>query len=93
MIRALRWRSRMAAALPAALAACSSHVPNTTLSPKTEYGRAIDDLFDILLIGGLTVLVLVFIALAFVVVNIATARARPSRKRFMATPSSRSSGR
>ena len=69
MIRAHRWRSRMAAALPAALAACSSNVPNTTLSPKTEYGRAIDDLFDILLIGGITVLVLVFIALIFVVVK------------------------
>jgi cytochrome c oxidase subunit II len=69
MIRAHRWRSRIAAALPAALAACSSHVPNTTLSPNTEYGRAIDDLFDILLIGGLTVLVLVFIALAFVLVK------------------------
>ena len=69
MIRAPRWRSRMAAALPAALAACSSHVPNTTLSPNTEYGRAIDDLFDILLIGGVTVLVLVFIALAFVLVK------------------------
>ena len=69
MIRASRWRSRMAAVLPAALAACSSHVPNTTLSPNTEYGRAIDDLFDILLIGGVTVLVLVFIGLAFVLVK------------------------
>jgi cytochrome c oxidase subunit II len=68
MIRAHRWRSRMAAVLPAALAACSSH-PNTTLSPNTEFGRAIDDLFDVLFIGGVTVLVLVFVGLAFVLVK------------------------
>ena len=68
MIRAHRWRKRTAA-VAVALAACSSHVPNTTLSPQTEYGRDIDELFDILLIGGVTVLVLVFIALLFVVVR------------------------
>ena len=69
MIRAHRWRTRTAAALPAALAACSSHVPNTTLSPQTEFGRDIDELFDILAIGGITVFVLVTIALLFVVVR------------------------
>jgi cytochrome c oxidase subunit 2 len=69
MIRAHRWRMRTAAALPAALAACSSRVPNTTLSPQTEFGRDIDELFDILLIGGMTVLVLVMVALLFVVVR------------------------
>jgi cytochrome c oxidase subunit II len=68
MICAHRWRSRMAAVLPAALAACASQ-PNTTLSPNTEFGRAIDDLFDVLFIGGVTVLVLVFIGLAFVLVK------------------------
>jgi cytochrome c oxidase subunit 2 len=69
MIRAHRWRTRTAAALSAALAACSSRVPNTTLSPQTEFGRDIDELFDILLIGGVTVLVLVMVALLFVVVR------------------------
>jgi cytochrome c oxidase subunit 2 len=69
MIRAHRWRMRTAAALSAALAACSSRVPNTTLSPQTEFGRDIDDLFDLLLIGGVTVLVLVMVALLFVVVR------------------------
>ena len=69
MIRAHRWRTRTPAALPAALAACSSHVPNTTLSPQTEFGRDIDELFDILAIGGITVFVLVTIALLFVVVR------------------------
>jgi hypothetical protein len=49
MIRALRWRMRAAASLPAAaLAACSSHVHNTTLDPQTEFGRDIDQLWDIL---------------------------------------------
>lgn len=69
MIRAFRWRTRTAAALPTALAACSSHVPNTTLDPQTEFGRDIDQLWDILLIGGFTVFVLVFAALLFVVVK------------------------
>ena len=69
MIRAHRWRMRTAAALPAALAACSSRVPNTTLSPQTEFGRDIDELFDILLIGGVTVMILVMVALLFVVVR------------------------
>lgn len=69
MIRAFRWRTRTAAALPAALAACSSHVPNTTLDPQTEFGRDIDQLWDILLIAGFTVFVLVFVALLFVIVK------------------------
>jgi cytochrome c oxidase subunit 2 len=69
MIRAHRWRRRTAAALPAAFAACSSHVPNTTLSPQTEFGRDIDALFDILLIAGVAVLVLVTLALLFVIVR------------------------
>jgi cytochrome c oxidase subunit II len=69
MIRAHRWRTRAAASLPAALAACSSRVPNTTLSPQTEFGRDIDELWDVLLIGGVTVFVLVTLALLFVVVR------------------------
>jgi cytochrome c oxidase subunit 2 len=69
MIRAHRWRRRTAAVLPAALAACSSHVPNTTLSPQSEFGRDIDALFDILLIAGVAVLVLVTLALLFIIVR------------------------
>jgi cytochrome c oxidase subunit 2 len=69
MIRAHRWRRRAATALPAALAACSSHVPNTTLSPQSEFGRDIDALFDILLIAGVAVLVLVTLALLFIIVR------------------------
>ena len=69
MIRAHRWRTRTAAALSVALAACSSRVPNSTLTPQTEFARDIDELFDILLIGGVVVLVLVFVALLFVVVR------------------------
>lgn len=69
MIRAHRWRTRTVAALPAAFTACSSHVPNTTLSPQTEFGRDIDALFDILLFAGVAVLVLVTLALLFVIVR------------------------
>jgi cytochrome c oxidase subunit II len=69
MIRAHRWRTRTAAALSVALAACSSRVPNSTLSPQTEFARDIDELFDILLIGGIIVLVLVAVALLYVVVR------------------------
>ncbi len=69
MIRAHRWRTRAAAALPAALVACSSRVPNTTLSPQTEFARDIDELFDLLIIGGATVFALVLLALVYVVVK------------------------
>jgi cytochrome c oxidase subunit 2 len=69
MIRAHRWRTRMAAVLPGALTACSSRVPNTTLAPQTEFGRDIDQLFDLLVIGGVTVFVLVTVALLFVLVK------------------------
>src|SRR5918999_2988520 len=69
MIRAHRWRTRMAAALPGALAACSSRVPNTTLTPQSEFGRDIDELFDLLVIGGVVVFVLVAVALMFVVMK------------------------
>jgi cytochrome c oxidase subunit 2 len=69
MIRAHRWRTRTAAALSVALTACSSRVPNSTLSPQTEFGRDIDELFDILLIGGFAVTVLVMAALLYIVVR------------------------
>jgi cytochrome c oxidase subunit 2 len=69
MIRAHRWRTRIAAALPGALAACSSRVPNTTLTPQSEFGRDIDELFDLLVIGGVVVFVLVAVALLFVLVK------------------------
>ena len=59
----------MAAALPGALAACSSRVPNTTLTPQSEFGRDIDELFDLLVIGGVVVFVLVAVALMFVLMK------------------------
>lgn len=80
MIRAHRWGTRAVASLPAALAACSSRVPNTTLSPQTEFGRDIDGLFDVLLIGGVTVLVLVTLALLFVVVRFRHREGAPEPK-------------
>jgi cytochrome c oxidase subunit 2 len=69
MIRAHRWRTCMAAALSGAFAACSSRVPNTTLTPQSEFGRDIDELFDLLVIGGVVVFVLVAVALMFVLVK------------------------
>jgi cytochrome c oxidase subunit 2 len=80
MIRAHGWRTRAAASLPAALAACSSRVPNTTLSPQTEFGRDIDELWDVLLIAGVTVFVLVTLALLFVVVRFRHREGAPEPK-------------
>jgi cytochrome c oxidase subunit 2 len=58
-------------ALALTLAACgttdSAQFPNTTFDPKSELGRSIDDLWDILLLLGTIVFVLVELALLFVV--------------------------
>ncbi|MFN2400032.1 MAG: cytochrome c oxidase subunit II [Gemmatimonadaceae bacterium] len=48
------------------LSACSTTVPNTTLAPTTEFGRQIDSLWDILLIAGIVVFVIVEVALLYV---------------------------
>ncbi len=67
-------RRRAALAAPTAaasvfLAACSSEVPNSTLTPKTDLGRDIDALWDILLAGGVVVFTLVTLGLLYVMVR------------------------
>lgn len=55
------------AMLALALAACAQKYPNTTFEPHSEYGRAIDFLWNRLLWLGTVVFVLVEAALIFVV--------------------------
>ncbi|MEO6331571.1 MAG: cytochrome c oxidase subunit II, partial [Gemmatimonadaceae bacterium] len=58
------------AALAMTLAACTGQTtqyPNSTFEPKTDLGRSIDDLWDILLLIGTIVFVLTELALLFVV--------------------------
>ncbi|HUF31149.1 MAG TPA: cytochrome c oxidase subunit II [Gemmatimonadaceae bacterium] len=67
-----RRRSALAALTAAAsvfLAACSSEVPNSTLTPNTDLGRDIDALWDILLAGGVVVFALVTLGLLYVIVR------------------------
>lgn len=54
-------------ALALALAACAQKYPNTTFEPHSEYGRAIDFLWNRLLFLGTVVFILVESALLFVV--------------------------
>ncbi|MGK2935725.1 MAG: cytochrome c oxidase subunit II [Gemmatimonadaceae bacterium] len=59
-------------ALALTLVACTGETtqyPNSTFEPKTELGRAIDDLWDILLLLGTIVFVLVELVLLFVVLK------------------------
>lgn len=58
-----------AAALALALVACAESYPNTTFTPHSEYGRAIDLLWDRLLLWGTIVFVLVEAALIFIVIK------------------------
>jgi cytochrome c oxidase subunit 2 len=51
------------------LAACATEYPNTTFEPKSELGRAIDYLWDRLLLLGVIVFVLVEAALIFVMLR------------------------
>jgi cytochrome c oxidase subunit 2 len=51
------------------LAACDTDRPNSTLTPHTDTGRAIDHLFDIFLAGGVIVFVLVAVALLYVIIR------------------------
>src|SRR5687767_13243355 len=58
------------AAVAMLVVACTGETtqyPNSTFEPKTELGRAIDDLWDILLLLGMIVFVLVELVLLFVV--------------------------
>ena len=59
----------VAAALALALAACAGNYPNTTFTPHSEYGRAIDFLWNRLLFFGTIVFVLVEGALLFVIIR------------------------
>lgn len=66
----------LTAVIAVGLAACSTTVPNTTLEPRTDFGRAIDDLWDQLLFWGTIVFVLVEAFLIYVVIRY---RARPGQ--------------
>ena len=57
------------AAFTLMLAACAGNYPNTTFTPHSELGRAIDFLWDRLLLLGTIVFVLVELALIFVVIR------------------------
>jgi cytochrome c oxidase subunit 2 len=57
----------IAAVAMLALAACADSYPNTTFTPHSELGRAIDSIWDRLLLLGTIVFVLVEVALLFVV--------------------------
>jgi cytochrome c oxidase subunit II len=70
----------LTAVIVAGLAACSTTVPNTTLEPKTEFGRAIDDLWDTLLFWGTIVFVLVEAFLIYVVVRYRRREGQPAPK-------------
>ncbi len=66
-----RWRQLasfgVVAVFAMALVACNTSYPNTTFLPKTEFSRASDDLWDLLLLLGTIVFVLVEGILIFVV--------------------------
>lgn len=59
----------VAAVLALALAACARDYPNTTFTPHSDYGRAIDFLWNRLLFFGTIVFVFVELALVFVVIR------------------------
>lgn len=59
----------VAAVLALALAACARDYPNTTFTPHSDYGRAIDFLWNRLLFFGTIVFVFVELALLFVIIR------------------------
>ena len=54
-------------ALALALGACAQEYPNSTFSPNSEFGRAIDFLWDRLLFWGTLVFILVQIGVLFII--------------------------
>ena len=67
--------------LALALAACSQEqLPNTTFNPRSEFGGAIDELWDKMLFWGTLVFVFVEAALIFVVVRYRHREGRPEPK-------------
>ncbi len=59
----------MMAVLALTLAACEKSHPNTTFSPHSDYGRAIDFLWDRLLLLGTIVFVLVEVGLIYIMIR------------------------
>src|SRR5687767_13477015 len=57
------------AVLAMALVACAQEYPNTTFTPHSEYGRAIDFIWDRLLFLGTLVFILVEAALIFIIIK------------------------
>ncbi len=70
----------LTAMLALTLAACSQDQPNTTFDPHSDFGGAIDSLWDKLLFWGTLVFVLVEAALIFVVVRYRHREGRPEPK-------------
>jgi cytochrome c oxidase subunit 2 len=59
----------MMAVLALTLAACEQSHPNTTFTPHSDYGRAIDFLWDRLLLLGTIVFVLVEVGLIYIMIR------------------------
>jgi cytochrome c oxidase subunit 2 len=70
----------LTAVIVVGLAACSTTVPNTTLAPKTEFGRAIDALWDTLLFWGTIVFILVETFLIYTIVRFRRREGQPAPK-------------
>ena len=68
----------LTAVIVVGLVACSTTVPNTTLAPKTEFGRAIDALWDTLLFWGTIVFILVETFLIYVIVRFRRREGQPA---------------
>jgi cytochrome c oxidase subunit 2 len=66
-----RWllKSAVTASLALALAACGPEYPNTTFAPLSELATDIDKIWDILLLWGMIVFVLVEVALIYIVIR------------------------
>jgi cytochrome c oxidase subunit II len=77
-----RWLANAAVivGLTAVLAACGQDYPNTTFSPNSEFGLAIDNLWNKLLFWGVIVFVLVELALIYVIVKYRHREGRPEPK-------------
>ncbi|MBC7791951.1 MAG: cytochrome c oxidase subunit II [Anaerolineae bacterium] len=52
----------------AAIAACSTDIPNSTLNPNSQFGRDTDRLFDWLLLGGAIVFTIVEVGVLFTII-------------------------
>jgi cytochrome c oxidase subunit 2 len=67
----LRWlaKSAVTASLALALIACGTEYPNTTFAPGSELAENIDGIWDVLLLWGMIVFVLVELALIYIVIR------------------------